>query len=177
MAHPGDVLDHPRGDRLEFVATSASTGGALLEKHVTYPPHTEAPAPHFHPEQEETFTIVQGALNTVINGVQRRYAAGATFVVPAGTPHTMHADADEPTRFVWQVRPALRTEDFFEKLWDLARAAGSDAPRPPNLLQGALLMRTYAREFQLVRPPRWLQVPLFAVLEPIARLLGYRAVR
>lgn len=175
MTQVGDVLEHPRGDRLEFVATSASTGGALLEMHVTYPPRTEAPALHLHPEQEETLTIVQGALRTMIDGVQRRYESGATFVVPAGTPHTMHADADEPTRFVWQVRPALRTEAFFEKTWDLARAGGPGAPRTPNLLQGALLMRAYAHEFQLVRPPRWLQVPLFAVLAPLARWLGYRA--
>ena len=177
MAQPGEVLEHPRGDRLEFVATSAATGGALLEMHVTYPPRTEAPAVHLHPEQRERFTIVQGALVAVIGGVEGRYAAGETFEVAAGTPHTMHADADEPTRFVWQVQPALRTEDFFEKVWDLARANGSDAPRSPNVLQGALLMRSYGREFQLVRPPRWLQVPLFAVLAPLARLLGYRAVR
>ncbi len=177
MAHPGDVLEHPRGDRLEFAVTAGTSGGELLEMHVTYPPRTEAPALHLHPEQQETFTVVQGALRTVIGGVERRYPAGTTFEVPAGTPHTMHADADEPTRFVWNVRPALRTEDFFEKVWDLARADGSAAPKSPNLLQGALLMRTYAREFRLVRPPRWLQVPLFAVLAPLARRLGYRAVR
>ena len=36
-------------------------------------------------------------------------------------------------------------------------------------------MRPYGRELRLVRPPRWLQVPLLAVLAPLAELVGYRA--
>jgi quercetin dioxygenase-like cupin family protein len=170
MAQPGDVLEHPRGDRLEFVTTAASSGGALLEMRATYPARTAAPVLHLHPEQEETFTVVQGALRTVIGGTEQRYVAGSTFVVPSGTPHTMHADSDEPTHFLWQVRPALRTESFFETMWALARADGSTEWRRPNPLDGASLMRAYAREFRLVRPPRWVQVPLFAVLAAFANL-------
>jgi quercetin dioxygenase-like cupin family protein len=175
MARSGDVLTQPRGDRLVFVATAADTDGALLEMDVTYPPHTRAPAPHLHPHQEETFRVLQGALRAVIDGEERRYGPGETFVVPAGTPHTMHADADEPTRFVWQVRPALRTEDFFEAVWRLAGAGRTNAAGRPHVLQGAVLMRAYAAEFRLLRPPRWLQRPLFAVLATIGHALGYRA--
>jgi len=175
MARSGDVLTQPRGDRLLFVATAADSGGALLEMDVTYPAHTDPPALHLHPHQEEVFRVLHGALRTVIGGDTRTYAAGETFVVPPNTPHTMQSDADGPTRFIWQVRPALATEALLETVWGLARDGRTNGAGAPNVLQGAVLMRAYAREFRLVRPPRWLQVPLFALLAPIGRALGYRA--
>lgn len=69
-------------------------------------------------------------------------------------PHPMHAAADEPTRFVWQVRPALATETMFEKVWRLTADGKTNERGAPNLLQGAVLMQAYAREFRLERPPR-----------------------
>jgi hypothetical protein len=50
-----------------------------------------------------------------IAGEERRYGTGETFDVPAGTPHQMAAD--EPSRLRWEVRPALRTAEFFERLY------------------------------------------------------------
>jgi quercetin dioxygenase-like cupin family protein len=175
MARRGDELTQPNGYRLRFTTTSEDSGGELLEMDVTYPAHSRPPAPHLHPLQEETFRVLQGVLRTEVGGVRRDYRAGETFVVPPGTPHAMHAAADEPTRFVWQVRPALATETMFERVWQLAAAGKTNGRGTPNLLQGAVLMQAYAHEFRLVRPPRWLQVPLFALLAPIGRALGYRA--
>jgi quercetin dioxygenase-like cupin family protein len=175
MARRGDELTQPGGYRLRFTTTSADSGGALLEMDVTYPARSRPPAAHLHPLQEETFRVLQGMLRTEIGGARRDYGPGETFVVPRGTPHAMHAAADDPTRFVWQVRPALATEAMFEKVWRLAADGKTDGRGTPSLLQGAVLMQAYAREFRLVRPARWLQVPLFAVLGPIGRALGYRA--
>jgi quercetin dioxygenase-like cupin family protein len=175
MARSGDELRNPRGDRMVFVRTASETAGALLELDVTYAARGEAPPIHLHPHQEETFRVLQGALRATIAGETRRFVAGEDFVVAAGTPHTMHADAEGPTRFTWQVRPALSTEDFFAATWGLARAGRTDGHGRPNLLQAAVLMHAFAREFRLRRPPRWVQVPVFAVLATIGRVAGYRA--
>lgn len=175
MARSGDVRTNPRGDRLVFVRTAAETAGELLEMEATYAARGAAPPLHLHPHQEETFRVLEGALRTTIGGDPRRFVAGETFVVPPGTPHTMHADADGPTRFTWQVRPALATEDFFATMWGLASAGRTDAGGTPNLLQAAVLMRAYGREFRLLRPPRWIQVPVFAVLAALGHVAGYRA--
>jgi hypothetical protein len=48
-------------------------------------------------------------------GTERSYGTGESFEVPAGTPHQM--TAEEPTRMRWEVRPALRTAEFFERLY------------------------------------------------------------
>jgi len=59
---------------------------------------------------------------------------------------------------------------MFEKIWrDAAAGRGGD------LLSSAVLMQAYGAEFRLMRPPRWVQLPLFAVLGTIGRLLGRRA--
>jgi hypothetical protein len=53
-------------------------------------------------------------------------------------------------RAVWQTRPALKTEAFFELVWGLARAAKEgNAPDPD---EAAAMMREYADEFRLGRP-------------------------
>ena len=53
-------------------------------------------------------------MRTIIGGAERRYERGETFEVPVGTPHQMAADG--PTELRWQVIPALRTAEFFERL-------------------------------------------------------------
>jgi len=45
----------------------------------------------------------------------------------------------------------------------------------PNLLQLAVLEAAYPDEIRLARPPVPVQRVLFALLAPIAPLLGYRA--
>ena len=79
------------------------------------------PPPHFHPSQDEHFEVLEGAVLTVVAGEERRYEAGESFDVPVTTPHQMTGDG--PARVRWQVRPALRTAEFFERLYS---GAGED---------------------------------------------------
>ena len=54
-------------------------------------------------------------MKAVIDGADVVYEAGETFDVPPGTLHQMAPDGG-PARTRWEVRPALRTADFFEQL-------------------------------------------------------------
>lgn len=45
----------------------------------------------------------------------RMYDEGATFDVPVAAKHQMAAEG--PARVRWEVRPALRTAEFFERLY------------------------------------------------------------
>ncbi len=115
MAHAGQELEGPGGFRLLLVKTAAETDGELLEMEATYAGTGAMPPEHLHPSQAERFEVLEGAVQTIVGGEERRYEAGETFEVPAGTPHKMGADV--PTRMRWQVRPALRTAEFFEELY------------------------------------------------------------
>jgi quercetin dioxygenase-like cupin family protein len=114
MAHAGQEIHGQDGFRLLLVKTGAETGGELLEMEATYGGSGNLPPEHLHPEQDERFEVLDGAVRTIIDGVERRYEEGESFGVPAGTPHQMTGDG--PARVRWEVTPALRTAEFFERL-------------------------------------------------------------
>jgi hypothetical protein len=68
--------------------------------------------------------VLEGTVRAIIGGVERRYEAGKAFEVPTGVPHQMAAEG--PARTRWEVRPALRTAEFSERL--LAAAGASSIP-------------------------------------------------
>jgi mannose-6-phosphate isomerase-like protein (cupin superfamily) len=115
MPHAGQEIEGFGGFRLKLVRTAAETGGELLEMEASYPGDADLPPEHLHPSQTERFEVLEGAIRAVVDGDERRYERGDVFEVPAGTPHQMAGDG--PARVNWQVRPALRTAEFFERLY------------------------------------------------------------
>ncbi len=163
------------GSRLVFRKTGVDTDGELLEMDATYPPRSSQPPYHYHPYQEEQFEVLQGSFRAKINDIEQVYEVGEKFIVSANAPHWMHNISDEPGRLLWQVRPALKTQAFFETMWGLDSDGKTDANGVPNLLQLAVILREYTDEFRATSPPYPIQRILFALLAPIGRLLGYRA--
>jgi hypothetical protein len=133
VAHAGQVLHGPGGYRLEVVSISDD----LLEMEATYPGDGPMPPEHEHPRQHESFEVLEGAVRAFVGGAQRRYAAGETFEVPPRTPHSMAGDG--PARMRWRVRPALRTADFFERLY-----GGGDL---------STLFEDFSEEIRVTGPP------------------------
>ena len=120
MVHAGQELTGS-GNYLRFIRTAAETDGALLEMESTYREGAQLPAAHLHPSQDEYFEVLEGTVTTIIDGVETSHAVGETFHVPAGVVHQMVGEAG--TRLNWQVRPALRTAEFFEGLYTGTAAA------------------------------------------------------
>ena len=115
MAHAGQEIEGFGGFRLLLLRTAAETDGELLEMEATYPGGADLPPAHLHPSQHERFEVLEGAVRTVIGGDERRYDAGDRFEIPPGTVHQMTGDG--PARVRWEVTPALRTAEFFERLF------------------------------------------------------------
>src|SRR3954454_24099233 len=111
MRQDGQEIHGPNGYRLKFVRT----GEEVLVMEASYSGEGGFPPEHLHPKQAERFEVLKGAILARIDGVEHRHDAGAVFEVPAGTAHTMAADG--PARTRWEVRPALRTAEFFERLY------------------------------------------------------------
>jgi quercetin dioxygenase-like cupin family protein len=111
MAHAGQEIDGFGAVRLRFVRIDPEE----LEMEATYSGEAGMPPEHLHPKQAERFEILEGAMRAIVDGEERTYRAGETFEVPAGTPHQMAAQG--PSRMRWEVRPALRTAEFFERLY------------------------------------------------------------
>lgn len=129
---------------MEFVVTRVESDGALHQMRVTYPPRSSPPPPHLHPAQDETFEVVRGQMEFVLDGVTSVRSAPAMVTVPAGTVHQLRNPGDAPATVVWSTRPALRTGEFFMDL-HAAQSAG-DVER---LLA---VIAEYADVFCLVAP-------------------------
>jgi mannose-6-phosphate isomerase-like protein (cupin superfamily) len=115
MAHQGQEIESPGGMTLRLVRTAAETDGELLEMEASYSGEAGMPPEHLHPSQVERFEVLEGSMHAIVGGEERVYRVRESFEVPAGTPHQMAAQG--PTRMRWEVRPPLRTAEFFERLF------------------------------------------------------------
>jgi quercetin dioxygenase-like cupin family protein len=162
-------------ERYIFHKTGADTNGEYLEMEVSYPPHSTQPPDHYHPYQEETFEVLQGKFHTKIGDIEHTYKTGDKFNVPKTTPHWMHNISAEAGSLLWQVRPAMKSQVFFETMWGLEADGKVNENGVPNFLQLAVILNAYSDEFRVSSPPYWTQRILFGLLSPIGKLLRYRA--
>jgi mannose-6-phosphate isomerase-like protein (cupin superfamily) len=133
MSLAGNVYDGG-SVKLEFLQTGAESDGALHEMRATYGPDSPLPPAHLHPEQDERFEILEGALTFLVDGEERVVAAGQEIAVPRGAVHQVRNAGDVPAVAIWQTRPALRTGEFHDTIhrctaaedWDGLTAALRD---------------------------------------------------
>jgi mannose-6-phosphate isomerase-like protein (cupin superfamily) len=111
MPHPGQEIKRANG----FVLRIDTLDPGLLAMEARYQGDAPLAQSHFHPNQDEHFEVLEGKIHAVIDGDERWFEAGETFDIPAGSPHQMAAEGVTRTR--WEVRPALRTAEFFERLY------------------------------------------------------------
>jgi mannose-6-phosphate isomerase-like protein (cupin superfamily) len=133
---------------LLFVKTAADTDGELLEMEATYEPSSMPPIPHFHPSQREHFEILAGTMHARVDGAERELRAGDTLDIEAGVVHSMWNEGPEPARTLWQTRPALRTEEFFERTAAVFQGA-KEQRRDLDGERLAEIVRTYSDEFRV----------------------------
>ena len=106
------------GDRYErngMIVRFVRVEPDVLEMDVSYPGDAGMPPAHHHPSQAEHFEVLEGTMHTVIDGNEQTYSAGDEFDVPVAAVHQMSPVG--PARMRWEVRPALRTPEFFERVY------------------------------------------------------------
>lgn len=76
------------GDTYTILLSGKETNGqyCLIDMHI---PSGGGPAPHRH-DFEESFTILEGEIETTFRGVKSFVRAGETVNIPANAPHEFH---------------------------------------------------------------------------------------
>jgi quercetin dioxygenase-like cupin family protein len=174
---PRDVSDPVSGQRWVFRRTGAETGGELLEADL-YVSAGGFVRSHAHPNQEETFTGVEGTFVLEVGGETRALGPGESIVVPPRTPHGFR-EAPGSARLLVTVRPALALDDYFRAYLGLSRDGRIRLPAsglPRGLLQIALVMDRYAPEIAAPGIPLGLQRKAWAALAALGRKRGLSAV-
>jgi mannose-6-phosphate isomerase-like protein (cupin superfamily) len=128
MPHEGQEIKRANG----FVVRIVRLDDELLEVEARYRGDAPLAPSHYHPSQDEHFEVLEGTIHALVGGDERWFGEGDAFDIPAGTPHQMAAEG--PTRIRWEVRPALRTAEFFERFYDALDNGFPEGTTPEDFL-------------------------------------------
>jgi quercetin dioxygenase-like cupin family protein len=89
----------------------------VLEMEAEWQPGSTEPPPHYHPNQDEHFEVLEGELTVVLDQDNRRtLRAGDAIDLPRNTVHRMWNTGDTATRASWRITPALKSEEMFRTI-------------------------------------------------------------
>jgi quercetin dioxygenase-like cupin family protein len=100
------------GDTYTIVLTGKDTAGRFCLIDMYIPPGG-GPPPHRH-DFEETFTLLEGELETTFRGNQKVVRPGETVNIPANAPHRFQNVSGSPARLLCICSPAGLEEFFLE---------------------------------------------------------------
>jgi quercetin dioxygenase-like cupin family protein len=178
MIMPGQTLENPiTGERFTFTDTAATTDGELLAFDFALRPGGAVPIPHVHPIQTERFEVREGRMHFRV-GLRTVIAEpGDVVEVEPGVAHSFANAGEEEAKLRVEVRPALQMEEMFAEVIALARSGRMNKRgMPRNLLDLALLARTYDQEAHAPLLSVGIQRLLLAPLVLLARRRGARAL-
>jgi mannose-6-phosphate isomerase-like protein (cupin superfamily) len=161
------------GMRWEITQGAEDGSGEVFESINWLDPQMPGPPMHVHPENEESFEVIEGSLDVCKEGEWTAVGPGETAVVPAGVPHTLRNASDEPVKTITRIRPAGSSEAFFRHMNALIHE-GKIKRLPPKEPRSAIYA---AMLFE--RNPDVIRVtgPLSAVFKALAltgRILRFR---
>jgi mannose-6-phosphate isomerase-like protein (cupin superfamily) len=165
--HPGMPM------RWEITRGAAETGGALFEATNWLDAGMPGPPLHVHPTADDSFEVIEGALDFCVGGEWKTIRAGESATAPAGVPHTLRNSTPDPVRAVNVHRPALGFESFFREMHALiARGKIKQLPpkEPRSAIYAAMLFAKYPAEIRVVKPPN----AVFSALALVGRALGFK---
>ena len=168
-AKAGEVLDFRPGADMTWEIVPMDGAFATLNRVAG---GTGGPPVHLHPDAEERYEVLEGALDVCVDGAWRTLHAGESAIVPPGTPHTLRGHAGEAAVFLDVHSPALEFEAFFRHFHAMVSSGRITLPpkTPRALLGFALLFSTYPHLQRTVSPPQ----AVFTALGHVARAIGMR---
>jgi mannose-6-phosphate isomerase-like protein (cupin superfamily) len=159
--------------RWEITRSTEDTAGALFEATNWIDPRMPGPPVHVHPSAEESYEVIEGALEVFMNGEWSPVRAGEKANVPAGVPHSVRNASDEPARIVNIHQPAQKFESFFRDMHRLihqGKIRRLPPKEPRSAIYAAMLFGKYPDEIRTTKPPNG----VFKALAFVGRALRFK---
>ena len=173
----GEIYENRvQGDRFVVREGSEDNGGERLAGDLYIRPGGAVAGKHVHAYITERFEVVAGTVRLHVDGREELARPGRRVEVGPGTVHDWWNVGDDEAHVRVEIRPGARFELMIQNLYGLANDGKTNARGVPRLLPLALFAREFRREGEFIRPPRIVQRVLFAVLAPLARARGYKAI-
>ncbi len=129
------------GDTYTILLTGKETAGKYCLIDMFIPPGG-GPPPHRH-DFEESFTILDGEIETTFRGEKSTVHAGETINIPANAPHQFQNKSDQPVRLLCVCSPAGQ-EEFFMEVGTPVATRTTPPPKLSKEEQEALKAKTEA---------------------------------
>lgn len=137
-ARAGDSLS-VLGDSITIKLTGADTDGAYMMFEAGGAPGHGIPT-HTHRREDETFYVLEGAIEARVGDATLTAQAGATIFLPRDVPHSWRVVGERPARALVIASPA-GFEHYFAEMSRLPQSA------PPDMRQVCELSERYGIEF------------------------------
>jgi len=95
--------------------TTYNTSGDYDLMYAETPPNVQGPPPHFHNYLKESFLIIEGEMEFMVNNKTFIVKAGESVDVPPKTIHTFSNKNDKPCKWV-NIHSPKGFREFFEEL-------------------------------------------------------------
>jgi quercetin dioxygenase-like cupin family protein len=140
------------GELVTYKVTSDQTGGAYSLFEVASQPGSGAP-PHVQHREDETFYVLEGDYEFLVEGRTLRMRAGSLLYVPKGNLHTHKNVGERMGRMLVSQTPGGLHERFFEEVGEEApdRRELQVPERPENLARTREIAAGFGIEMPL--PP------------------------
>ena len=172
MFSKGDELYDKRfGERYRVLEAARDSGGEFVRIEDTAAPGPSRRPMGAHPAQRERFEVLSGSLGLTVDGEQHMLGPGDSFVVEPGARHLPRNAGDGELRFVAEMRPAGRFEEF---LAEITAANNTGREGLAYLLTVGRVINRFPDVEHPTPLPRALDRALFAVLAAGGKLLGLR---
>ena len=126
------------GDTYTVLLSGDDTDGRYCLIDMMIPPGG-GPGPHRH-DFEESFTILEGEIETNFRGKQSVVRAGETINIPANAPHSFRNASQDPVRLLCICAPAGQ-EEFFAEIGITVASRTTRAPKLDEAAQSEFIKK------------------------------------
>ena len=173
MLSKGDELyDRRFGERYLVLEAARDNGGELVRVQDTAATGPSRRPMSAHPAQRERFEVLSGTLGLTVDDEDHLLGPGDSFVVEPGARHLPRNAGDGELRFLAEMRPAGRFEEF---LAEITAANNTEREGPAYLLTAARVINRFPDVEHPTPLPRALERALFGMLAAAAKLVGLRS--
>jgi quercetin dioxygenase-like cupin family protein len=157
-------------DFTEILATGDQTGGTLGMFRQTIAPKSGPPT-HIHPTQHETYDVLEGEAEFVLDGRKQIVKQGEKIEIPPGTPHTFVNCTDNWLKMRDTHQPALTFEEMMRELHGLVHSGKIRGFGDLKSLVYLSMLWVKHQELQ-----RSIQPPFFVMrcMSVVGKLIGYK---
>ena len=168
MAKAGERFEFPDGSTYIVNRPSNETGGESVEMEFVLPSDCLPPPPHVHPHQVESYEVLEGSIDVLVDETWVTLEPGDSASVPVGVNHTFRNRSGRTARVRNWHEPAMRFDDFIEQMAGNMAAAGIRSRRDPRTL--IYMSMSFVEFSETLRPSRKRERLPMQVMAGVGRL-------